>query len=297
MAKSPTIQLPDPAADHARLESIAMVAVAAWGIGFVIMLGVARFLPHAEAKVAPTARAARAQLPGTEAEPTRIVSATRGLGEPNDAHVVRPAPLTDPRTAEVEQLSRRTQAIAKPAAEAEAIAKPAREAEAMTKSAQQPEAIAKAAPAAAPIAEPLAAAATPPAPLTAASAGDRGASVAHTRTRKREFNPGVLAYLHCEGSERPHARFPCPRDPKLEEQVWQALAALPMCETDPGAGSAELRLLLRKSDVQAIEWKPSASDPGLDPRALGKCAGAKLVGMTTRLRAPEGVVSFRFSLE
>ncbi|HET6333230.1 MAG TPA: hypothetical protein VFG30_08455 [Polyangiales bacterium] len=304
MRKFPTIQLADPSEDQARPESIAMVAVAAWGVGFVIMLGVARFLPHDEG-MAEVTQAARAQLPGTEAEPTRIVSTTRGLGDPHDAHIVRPAPLAEAHAAEIEQ-----EAIEKPAATSEPSEpsepneRPASATEPSEKPAPAPssELIAKPAPASEAIAKPLPAAPQPAAPLVAASDGDRtsaksATSLAKKRTTKREFKPGVLAYLRCEGSERPHARFPCPRDPKLEEQVWHALEALPMCDTDPGAGTAELRLLVRKSAVQAIEWKPIASDPGLDLRAVGKCAGAKLAGMTTRLRAPEGLVSFRFSLE
>jgi hypothetical protein len=136
--------------------------------------------------------------------------------------------------------------------------------------------------------------------LTAATDPDLTAKAVQGTTKKRaqkRFAQGVLAYLRCEGSERPHARFPCPRDPKLEEQVWHALEALPMCDTDPGSGSAELRLLLRKSQIQSLEWKASASAPGLNLRAVSKCAGAKLAEVRTRLRAPDGLVSFRFSLE
>jgi hypothetical protein len=297
MRKFPTIQLPNPSEDLARPESIAMVAVAAWGVGFVIMLGVARFLPHeAVTRPSESAQAARAQLPGTEAEPTRIVSTTRGLGDPR-AHIVKPAPVADAHAVELEQA-----AIEKPAATTEPIENPAAATEPIENPAAATAGEMLAKPSLTPEAKPLPAAPQSDAPLVAASDSDQTAAKSTTsgatkRTTKREFKPGVLAYLRCEGSERPHARFPCPRDPKFEEQVWRTLEALPMCDTDPGAGTAELRLLLRKSTVQTVEWKPIAADPGLNLRAVGKCAGAKLSGMTTRLRAPEGLVSFRFSLE
>lgn len=247
-----------------------MIAVAAWGVGFVLMLGVARLLPHASSADRSVVARARGQLPGTGAAPTRAVSSTRGMPgtlrttvasneRSEKVHVVRPAPLP----AHVEPSS------AKPLVAAPTIAsQPATDSRAQ-----------------------LAAAADPD--LTSRSAQ----GTTKKRAQKRTFSQGVLAYLRCEGSERPHARFPCPRDPKLEEQVWHALGALPMCDTDPGSGSAELRLLLRRSEIQSIEWKASTSAPGLNLRAVSKCAGAKLAELRTRLRAPEGLVSFRFSLE
>jgi hypothetical protein len=70
-----------------------------------------------------------------------------------------------------------------------------------------------------------------------------------------------------------------------------------MCDTDPGSGTAELRLLLRKSQIQSFDWKAGTSAAGLNLRAVSKCAGAKLAEIRTRLRAPDGLVSFRFSLE
>jgi hypothetical protein len=268
MAKSGTIQLADPKADRARLESIAMIAVAAWGVGFVLMLGVSRLLPHASSGDRSAVAQARGHLPAAAPEPIRAVSETRGMpGTLNTpvasneraekAHVVRPAPL--PAAADSKPLAAAPTIASKPATGSHA---------------QQ-----------------LTAAADPDVTSKAAL------STTKKRAQKRTFEKGVLAYLRCEGSERPHARFPCPRDPKLEEQVWHALEALPMCDTDPGSGTAELRLLLRKSQIQSFEWKPSTSAPGLNMRAVSKCAGAKLAEMRTRLRVPDGLVSFRFSLE
>jgi hypothetical protein len=287
MAKSGTIQLADPKADRARLESIAMIAVAAWGVGFVLMVGVARLLPDASsADRGAVAPLARGQLPGTEPGPTRAVSSTRGMPgtlstpvasneRPEKVHVVRPAPSTD-RT---DRADRDTGANAK-SAPAAADSKPLVAAPTIASK-----------PATDAHAQQLTAAADPDLTTKAAQGTPK------KRAQKRTFVKGVLAYLRCEGSERPHARFPCPRDPKLEEQVWHALEALPMCDTDPGSGGAELRLLLRKSQIQTVEWKPSTSAPGLNLRAVSKCAGAKLAEGRTRLRVPEGLVSFRFSLE
>jgi hypothetical protein len=56
-------------------------------------------------------------------------------------------------------------------------------------------------------------------------------------------------------------------------------------------------LLLRGSQIQSFEWKAGASAQGLNLRAVSKCAGAKLAEVRTQLRAPDGLVSFRFSLE
>jgi hypothetical protein len=231
------IRLADPKEDRARPESIAMIAVAAWGVGFALMLGVAKLMPKYSALQPSTLITARAQLPLDSPAPTRAISPTRGL-EPKAAHIVKPAPLPQPPAARPPQPS---------AATAETQPLPA-----------------------------------PPKP--------RGA-------QKRSFRRGVFAYLRCEGSERPHARFPCPRDEKFEESVWRTLEGLTRCDPDPGTGTADVRLVLRGSQVSGIEWKAGTSGQGLNLRAIGKCAGAKLAELRTRLRAPEGLVYFRFSLE
>jgi hypothetical protein len=284
MAKSETIQLTDPKADRARLESIVMIAVAAWGVGFLLMLGVARLLPNAGSADRSAVARARGQLPNSGPQRTRAVSSTRGMPGTLDSavapnarnarnqrsekvHVVRPAPLPAHAAASAKST---------PAADSKPlVAAPTIASKPTTNSHTQQ--------------------------LTAAAAPDLTSkpaqATAKKRAPKRTFAQGVLAYLRCEGSERPHARFPCPRDPKLEEQVWHALEALPMCDTDPGSGSAELRLLLRRSQIQSVEWKASTSAPGLNLRAASKCAGAKLAEVRTRLHAPESLVSFRFSLE
>jgi hypothetical protein len=272
------IRLADPREDRARPESIAMIAVAAWGVGFVLMLGVARLMPRYSALDPRTAIVARAQLPSREPEPTRVVSSTRGMpGTPAEpAHIVKPAPAAE------------TAKPPAPAPESEPEPEPAAR-EAVTPLAHVATPLA-----AAPAARPQPTAATPE---TKAPPSDAAPSKKRGSAPKRVFSKGVLAYLRCEGSERPHARFPCPRDEKFEESVWRTLAALPMCDTDPGTGTAEVRFLLRKSEVADLEWKAGTSGQGLNLRAIGKCAGAKLADLRTRLRAPEGLVSFRFGLE
>jgi hypothetical protein len=282
-----------------------MVAVAAWGVGFVLMLGVARLTPHGPGeRASDLAQLARAQLPGTEAAPTREVSAERGIRyeksqASNTVHVVRrdAAEPSQPREVAARDAARPADALPfgkSPGSAAEPIA------------ASTPSPIAN--PSLQPVAAPVlaASAATPPVAATAtgkpavenaSAATAPSPAPAKTRTNKRELRRGVLAYLRCEGSERPHARFPCPRDPKLEERVWHVLEALPMCDIDPGAGEIEARITLRGSQISSVDWKAGSADPSLNLRAIGKCAGLKLSGMTTRLKAPESLVSFRFSLE
>jgi hypothetical protein len=319
------IRLADPREDRARPESIAMIAVAAWGVGFVLMLGVARLMPRYSSLDPRTAIVARAQLPVREPESTRAVSSTRGMpGTPAEsAHIVKPAPVAAtakppspaaepdpvPEAAAREAVSPLAN-VAAPLPAASPASSPAAPPHAPPASeppaSQRPTAapLAAASPAAAPLA-----AATRPAepaarpqptaatPETKAPQSDAATPKKRGAAPKRVFSKGVLAYLRCEGSERPHARFPCPRDEKFEESVWRTLAALPMCDTDPGTGTAEVRFLLRKSEVADLEWKAGTSGQSLNLRAIGKCAGGKLADLRTRLRAPEGLVSFRFRLD
>jgi hypothetical protein len=276
MRKSPTIRLADPKEDRARPESIAMIAVAAWGVGFALMLGVAKLMPKYSALEPSTVIAARAQLPLNEPEPARKVSATRGL-ETKAAHIVKPAPQ-QPSAEVLPARAPASDAARAPAPLPAPVPKPTPRIDAPLAASKLPQ------PTAAALDPKPLAAEPPPAPKK------RGA-------QKRAFSRGVLAYLRCEGSERPHARFPCPRDEKFEEAVWHILEGLTLCETDPGAGGGELRLVLRRSQVSGMEWKAGTSSQGLNVRAIGKCAGAKLAELRTRLRAPESLVSFRFSLE
>jgi hypothetical protein len=261
MSKDRTIQLADPSADGAKAESVAMIAIAALGIGFVLALALAQVLPGSRSSVAGSPRSvaaqvARAQLPVPPEPPSRLDHAAASP-EPH-------APRVDPPPAQP--------LAAAPEEEQRAEADP--NASVLSDS------------------EPVAAA---PKPLAAPV--EEKPAVTKRRATKTTFEPGVLAYVRCEGSERPHARFPCPRDRKLEAQVWSTLEALPACETDAGIGSAELRLVLRRSQIQTVEWKPGTVGPSLNLHALSKCAGAKLADVRTRLTAPEGLVSFRFSLK
>ena len=304
------IQVVNPEADEARPESIAMIAIAALGVGLVLTLGIARVMPSlAASDVAPdraaAARAARAQLPVASAIPTRSVSATRGLPGHAAAAVQKPAA----RSADVAPKPTPPTAAAAPppiAAAAPIAAKPAPltaaaapiaaksvppavavEAIAPAKSAPPAAASAAAPPAAAPA---KVSAANPPAVSSSANAAKR-------HTPRYAFEQGLIAYVRCDGEERRGARFPCPRDRKLEEQVWQTLEGLTTCDADPGRGSAEVRLTLRKAQIHGVEWKPSTAGPSLNLRAVAKCAGAKLADTRTHLKAPEGLVSFRFSLK
>src|SRR5262245_52587730 len=74
MSRQRMNQVENPDADQARPESIAMIAIAALGVGLVLMLGLARVLPTVAASDATPNRAeaakvARAQLPVASAIP------------------------------------------------------------------------------------------------------------------------------------------------------------------------------------------------------------------------------------
>lgn len=301
MSRQRMIQVENPEADEARPESIAMIAIAALGVGLVLTLGLARFMPSGAAEVTATraaaARVARAQLPVASAIPTRSVSATRGLPPPTSAAVEKPAARSaDVAAKQTPPAATSTPIVAKPAPPTAAAAPIAAKPAPPTAAVVAPIA-AKPAPAVASAVTPPAAAPTKAAPGNPQPSASSSTNSAKRRTPKYEFEQGVFAYVRCDGEERRGARFPCPRDRKLEELVWSTLESLTTCETDPGRGSAEVRLTLRKDKIHGVEWKPSTSGPSLNLRAVAKCAGAKLADARTRLKAPEGLVSFRFSLK
>jgi hypothetical protein len=108
---------------------------------------------------------------------------------------------------------------------------------------------------------------------------------------------GFVAYLHCDGLERPGRRYPCPRDPALEAQVWRILQSLAHCRDDkPGAGSAELRLTWHGWEPAKIELRSPEPPPSLNLQAVTKCAEPALSALRSRLRSPRLMVSFRFAL-
>lgn len=165
--------------------------------------------------------------------------------------------------------------------------------------APKPPPIVPAAPAKPPTAAPTSAsrAAQPGAVIASRDRVREGETPTKRKLPKRSFRMGVVAYTRCDGLERPGSRYPCPRDRKLEDEVWQTLERLSQCTAaDPGRGTAEVRLTLRKSAAPSVDLKPATSGPSLDLRAVSKCAGPRLAQARSRLRSPHAVVSFRFGL-
>lgn len=264
MAKARTIRLADPRADRPHTEALTTIASGALSLGLVLALGVAKALPEREA----------AETSG---------SAVTAVAVTASARTARPAPQPS--------------AAPKPHPTATATTKPAPPiTPAAPTRAAAPEPPKRAA-ADAPLA-----AAPKPAPV-AAVRSPRGKArddetPAKRKFPKRSFEMGVVAYTRCDGLERPGSRYPCPRDRRLESEVWQTLERLSHCTAaDPGRGAAEVRLTLHKAAAPGVELKPATRGRSLNLRAVSKCAGPKLAQARTRLRSPHAVVSFRFGLK
>jgi len=292
------VQLADPRADEARPATITMIAIAAAGLGLLFTLGLARVLPedgpqpvHQVFPQAPQATASETSV-GAAALPPAADEAT----EPPPRH---PAAPETPRLAGGLATTGVAPAPKGPGDAPTAASPPATAGEKSPSSGLPADLPASTAPArTAPQQAPVANLATSALPHPAPTAEPGRAAVASKRRAKPIFEPGVVAYVRCEGLEQRGSRFPCPRDRKLEEHVWHALAQLADC-TDPelGRGSAELRLTLAKSRTHAVDFRSSAVGPSLNLRALTKCAGGKLANARTSLKAPHAVVSFRFGLK
>jgi hypothetical protein len=279
MAKARSIQLADPRADRPRTEALATIAIGAASLGLVLALGVAKALPehplreadettvNALSAVTVTASARSALPPPPSAAPKR--------SSPTAAKAAPPAPAAAaarPKVAAVTQPPPASEPKLQPTSLAVA-AKPAAAAPASAERAAAPD-------------------------VSARDKAREDETPAKRKLPKRSFEMGVVAYTRCDGLERPGARYPCPRDRKLEDEVWQTLERLSQCTAaDPGRGAAEVRLTLRRAAAPGVDLKPATSGPSLNLRAVSKCAGPKLAQTRSRLRSPHAVVSFRFGLK
>ncbi len=121
---------------------------------------------------------------------------------------------------------------------------------------------------------------------TGASAGGVGA---------QRVGVGFVDYHVCEGLPQRGGRFPCPRDQKLERQVFGILRGLEDCAALAGQrGEGEIRLTFGRSGVPALRVGGPATQ--VDPTAVFKCAGHALSRVRTVLRPERMVVRFRFDL-
>jgi hypothetical protein len=109
------------------------------------------------------------------------------------------------------------------------------------------------------------------------------------------FERGVVVYVRCDGIERPERRYPCPRDRKLEQAVWRALAQLPGCPVPTGEGRGEVRLDFRRG-AGAPRLRVRALRGSLDGAAVEKCVSGTLRALRTRLRPDRMITAFRFAL-
>lgn len=116
-------------------------------------------------------------------------------------------------------------------------------------------------------------------------------------TRRLRIEPGVFAYLRCEGAPKRRGRYPCPRDRELEARMRTIVEALPSCREahaiprgrsfdvriELGAGGAVNDLLV-KAPNEAAE------------HAVRACAGPALRKARTALKSTRMIVSMRFKV-
>lgn len=253
------VRLAEPAADRPRAGVLIAIFAAAATIGTALPWAVAHAPWPAAGRTAidKTVRAAARGDASVVAAPGDSATPSRAP-KPSPATVVKDATLAAvPRTASATALGAPAPAPAPAPATAPAVAI----------ASDQPPA-------------PIVPRTTPSAPKAAA-----------------KLERGFVAYLHCDGLERPGRRFPCPRDPALEAQVWRILHDLAQCTDDnPGAGSAEVRLTWHGSEPPKIELRSPEPPPSRNLQAVSKCAERAFLGLRPRLRSARLMVSFRFEL-
>jgi hypothetical protein len=112
-----------------------------------------------------------------------------------------------------------------------------------------------------------------------------------------ELVRGHIAYLRCEGVPLQDGPFPCPRDRRLEKQVWSALDRLQQCALPPlgAGGDFELRVEFRTRGRHSFEVKPPRGSEALTS-AVQACLANDLELARTQLRPLLMTVLFRFEL-
>ena len=111
----------------------------------------------------------------------------------------------------------------------------------------------------------------------------------------RELVKGQIAYLRCEGVPLQDGPFPCPRDRRLEKQVWSALERLQQCAVPASNGGVELRVEFRTRGRHTFELRSSAGSETFDTAAHA-CLAGDMELVRTSLRPLLMTVLFRFEL-
>lgn len=115
----------------------------------------------------------------------------------------------------------------------------------------------------------------------------------------RSMTPGRVAYLRCDGIERPGRVPPCPRDEAFELAVWNALADLGRCDALRGAaGEGDVRFEFRTGSPPSIYAHSPRTDSGtrLPSDTLVRCVETALPTPRTDLASDRLVVSFQLAL-
>ena len=135
----------------------------------------------------------------------------------------------------------------------------------------------------------------PPQPAPQAKAEPRGPSGGS------RVAPGRVAYLRCEGLERPQLNPPCPRDADYELAVLRELDALASCAALPAPPfTGDLRIEVRGSErtVYARGVSGAAAPPAgtANGDAWVECIREDVTAIVPGLSSPRLVVSFRFDV-
>jgi hypothetical protein len=303
MLRRPRIELPRPSAETLHVGRVVAVALGSLACGLAIG---ATLLPRTPSSTGtgPTAAleepsgvgagdASVGQEPGPAASPsTRTEAEARDARDAADAGapvaIARPQPEPLPQAAATTaSATAPTQAEEEHAAQADLH--PARPATVPTPEAALPPVRARDE-ARAPIA-PIAAA-----PETSSAATMPAARDGSAASRALRITPTTVAYVRCDGLERPGTRFPCPRDRPLEQRAQAIVTALPSCLATGQLRRGELEVRLALSPVGAVSLREVRARPPVTQEAISACIEPAVRGLTTTLQPQLGIVVLRFEV-
>ncbi len=110
-----------------------------------------------------------------------------------------------------------------------------------------------------------------------------------------KVQPGLIAYLRCDGLAAQRGPFPCPRDRPLEQRLRAIVEALPQCTEASaiGRGAFELRAELhRAGSVTKLDIRGPNADL---ERAVRACMGRPVEALRTTLKPERMILSLRFA--
>jgi hypothetical protein len=108
---------------------------------------------------------------------------------------------------------------------------------------------------------------------------------------------GRVAYIRCEGVAPLPGPNPCPRDPRVELAVWDAIDRLSGCAALSGKrGGSDVRVVFASGAVSGLGFRQLESDM-LDSDAVRGCLEPALRGLRSTRPDARMTASFRFDIE